>query len=76
MSKRAGSTMVEVKGSHAVYLSQPQAVAPLIEQASKGRRGSLVTNHGNQLRYCAVSAAERRQSVATAEKRGLKLWYE
>src|SRR5437879_1785723 len=27
MSKRAGSTVVEVKGSHAVYVSQPQAVA-------------------------------------------------
>ena len=36
MSKRAGSTVVEVKGSHAVYVSQPQAVAPLIEQAAKG----------------------------------------
>jgi pimeloyl-ACP methyl ester carboxylesterase len=34
MSKRAGSTVVEVKGSHAVYVSQPQAVAHLIEQAS------------------------------------------
>ena len=36
MSKRAGSTVVEVKGSHAVYISQPQVVAALIEQASKG----------------------------------------
>src|SRR5258707_784954 len=36
MSKRAGSTVVEVKGSHAVYVSQPQAVAALIEKASKG----------------------------------------
>jgi len=35
MSKRAGSTVVEVKGSHAVYVSQPQAVAHLIEQAAK-----------------------------------------
>jgi len=35
MSKRAGSTVVEVKGSHAVYVSQPKAVASLIEQASK-----------------------------------------
>jgi pimeloyl-ACP methyl ester carboxylesterase len=34
MSKRAGSTVVEVKGSHAVYVSQPQAVAHLIEQAA------------------------------------------
>src|SRR6478672_12016065 len=35
MSKRAGSTVVEVRGSHAVYVSQPGAVAHLIEQASK-----------------------------------------
>jgi pimeloyl-ACP methyl ester carboxylesterase len=35
MSKRAGSTVVEVKGSHAIYVSQPRAVAALIEQAAK-----------------------------------------
>jgi pimeloyl-ACP methyl ester carboxylesterase len=35
MSKRAGSTVSEVKGSHSVYVSQPQAVASLIEQAAK-----------------------------------------
>jgi len=36
MSKRAGSTVVEVKGSHAVYVSQPQAVASIIVNAAKG----------------------------------------
>ena len=36
MSKRAGSTVVEVKGSHAVYVSQPDAVAALIQQAAAG----------------------------------------
>jgi len=36
MSKRAGSTVVEVKGSHAIYVSQPQAVASLIERAAQG----------------------------------------
>ena len=35
MSKRAGATVVEVKGSHAVYVSQPNDVAHLIEQAAK-----------------------------------------
>jgi pimeloyl-ACP methyl ester carboxylesterase len=40
MSKRAGSTVVEVKGSHAVYVSQPEAVAALIEQAAKSVRTS------------------------------------
>src|SRR6266853_1292121 len=34
MSKRAGSTVTEVPGSHAVYVSQPAAVAALIEQAA------------------------------------------
>jgi pimeloyl-ACP methyl ester carboxylesterase len=36
MSKRAGSTVVEVKGSHAIYVSQAKAVADLIEKAAKG----------------------------------------
>jgi pimeloyl-ACP methyl ester carboxylesterase len=35
MSKRAGSDVVEVKGSHAIYVSQPQAVADLIKRAAK-----------------------------------------
>src|SRR6185503_17541413 len=34
MSKRAGSAVVEAKGSHAVYVSQPQAVADLIATAA------------------------------------------
>jgi pimeloyl-ACP methyl ester carboxylesterase len=36
MSKRAGSTMDEVRGSHAVYVSQPKAVAGLIAKAARG----------------------------------------
>jgi len=40
MSKRAGSTVVEVKGSHAIYVSQPEAVATLIEQAAKSVKTS------------------------------------
>jgi hypothetical protein len=35
MSERAGSTVVEVQGSHAIYVSQPEAVAALIEQAAQ-----------------------------------------
>jgi len=34
MSQRAGSTVVEASGSHSIYVSQPQAVAELIEQAA------------------------------------------
>lgn len=35
MSKRAGSKTVEVKGSHAVYVSQPEAVADLVARAAQ-----------------------------------------
>src|SRR5450631_2972497 len=40
MSKRAGSTVVEVKGSHSIYVSQPRAVAALIEQAVKNAKAA------------------------------------
>jgi pimeloyl-ACP methyl ester carboxylesterase len=36
MSARAGSTVVEAAGSHAIYVSQPNAVAALIKQAAQG----------------------------------------
>ncbi len=36
MAKRAGATVVEVKASHAIFVSQPQALASLIEKAAKG----------------------------------------
>jgi pimeloyl-ACP methyl ester carboxylesterase len=35
MSERAGSTVVDAAGSHAIYVSQPDAVAALIEQAAQ-----------------------------------------
>ncbi|MGZ3409846.1 MAG: alpha/beta fold hydrolase [Xanthobacteraceae bacterium] len=35
MAKRAGSSMVEVEGSHAIYVSQPQIIAKLIETAAQ-----------------------------------------
>jgi hypothetical protein len=35
MAERAGSTIVEEKGSHSIYISQPRAVAVLIEQAAR-----------------------------------------
>ncbi len=34
MSQRAGSTVVEATGSHAIYVSQPSAVAVVIKQAA------------------------------------------
>jgi len=36
MSKRAGATVVEKPGSHAIYVSQPEAVAQIIVDAAKG----------------------------------------
>jgi pimeloyl-ACP methyl ester carboxylesterase len=36
MAQRAGATVVEERGSHSIYVSQPRAVAALIEAAVKG----------------------------------------
>jgi hypothetical protein len=44
MAKRAGSTTIEVKGSHAIYISQPAAVAALIERAAKSIGSEKVGN--------------------------------
>jgi pimeloyl-ACP methyl ester carboxylesterase len=41
MSARAGSTVVEVTGSHAIYVSQPEAVAELIEKAASEVRSAV-----------------------------------
>lgn len=35
MAKRAGATIVESRGSHAVYVSRPEAVASLIKNAAR-----------------------------------------
>jgi pimeloyl-ACP methyl ester carboxylesterase len=40
MSKRAGSIVIEVAGSHSVYLSQPNAVADLVEMAGSAARSA------------------------------------
>ena len=34
MYKRAGSKVTEIKASHSVYISQPEAVAKVIEDAA------------------------------------------
>src|SRR5882762_7423986 len=38
MAKRASATVVEVKASHAIFVSHPQAVASVIEKAAHGVR--------------------------------------
>jgi alkanesulfonate monooxygenase SsuD/methylene tetrahydromethanopterin reductase-like flavin-dependent oxidoreductase (luciferase family) len=35
MAKRAGAKVVETSASHSVYVSKPQEVAALIEQAAE-----------------------------------------
>jgi pimeloyl-ACP methyl ester carboxylesterase len=41
MSARARSTAVEVAGSHSIYVSQPAAVAELIEKAAEEVRSAV-----------------------------------
>jgi pimeloyl-ACP methyl ester carboxylesterase len=41
MAKRAGAAVAEVKGSHAIYVSQPTTVADLIEQAANGTQAAV-----------------------------------
>lgn len=40
MAGRAGSTVVEAAGSHAIYVSRPEAVAALIAQAAGGTKAA------------------------------------
>ena len=40
MAKRAGATVSEAKGSHAIYVSQPAVVAAIIEKAAKAVHSS------------------------------------
>ena len=37
MAKRANATVVETKGSHAVYISKPKAVADIIDKAANAK---------------------------------------
>ena len=42
MAERAGATTTEVSGSHAIYVSQPAAVASVITQAARSLRAASV----------------------------------
>ena len=44
MSKRAGSTVAESPGSHAIYVSKPEAVAALIAKAAQGVNAKATVN--------------------------------
>ena len=41
MSQRAGSTVTEVRGTHAIYVSRPDTVVDLIVQAAKSSREAV-----------------------------------
>ena len=43
MSKRAGSTVAEAAGSHAIYVSKPEAVAALIAKAARSVGSGMAT---------------------------------
>jgi hypothetical protein len=43
MSARLGSTVTEVAGSHAIYVSQPEAVAEFIETAVTATTAAPIT---------------------------------
>lgn len=38
MAQRAGAKVTEAPGSHAIYVSKPEVVAKIIEQAAKGKK--------------------------------------
>jgi len=46
MAESAGSTVVEAAGSHAIYVSQPDAVAKLIKTDAEGvnRKGRFLVS--------------------------------
>ncbi len=44
MSERASSTVTEANGSHAIYVSQPSAVAAVIAEAAKGLASKKAQN--------------------------------
>jgi pimeloyl-ACP methyl ester carboxylesterase len=41
MAARAGATVTEATGSHAIYVSQPEVVAAVIEKAAKSSRSEM-----------------------------------
>jgi pimeloyl-ACP methyl ester carboxylesterase len=47
MATRAGATIVEQRGSHAIYVSQPKAVAALIADAASGTKAAARESEAN-----------------------------
>jgi hypothetical protein len=72
MSARAGSTVVEIAASHSVYVSQPAAVATLIEKAASEARSAVhwaaYPEQGRARRSYRIGAALSRQRLASADE--------
>ena len=51
MAARAGAKMVEERGSHAIYVSQPGAVAALIAEAASGVKVAATGAEANEPRH-------------------------
>ena len=47
MATRAGATIVAQRGSHAIYVSQPNAVAALIAEAASGTKAAARESEAN-----------------------------
>ena len=61
MSKRAGATVVEVKGNHAVYVSQPQAVARDFQPRRRQKRTESGLSEGQfELKSFTIIVARNR----------------
>jgi len=43
MATRAGAAIAEAAGSHAIYVSKPEAVAALIAEAAKAVRAKIAS---------------------------------
>jgi pimeloyl-ACP methyl ester carboxylesterase len=63
MAKRAGSTVTEVAGSHSVYVSQPRAIAAIVEKAATGAMAPAA-------RYRTKQGSERVQKRFNRYRKG------
>ncbi|HVI14131.1 MAG TPA: hypothetical protein VM822_14780 [Pseudolabrys sp.] len=50
MATRAGATIAEASGSHAIYVSKPEVVAALVAQAVKSMASKLQRNQQPSVR--------------------------
>jgi hypothetical protein len=67
MSKRAGATVVEVAGSHSVYVSRPDAVAGLIAKASEGVKQLIRAPSASVLRPRGFDSRRLRRATSTTK---------